>query len=108
MSEYVKGLEGFVETTKKVDKLPQAFADEALRRVKDYTPVRTGQLQNSWDVKVDESAITVENTAVNAEGEYYGIYVEYGTMYFKGAFMATRTVAEAEDILRIAKRKAGL
>lgn len=108
MSEHVAGLDQLQELAKKLEKLPQAFADEAHRRVKEYTPVDTGLLANSWQVTVQGSNITIENTATTPQGVYYGPFVEFGTIYMRGFFMATRTIAESDQILAIAKQKVGL
>jgi hypothetical protein len=106
----ILGIEDFLESGRKLDKLAKEFGNEALRRVKNYTPVETGLLQQSWELKVDKGngELVLTNTAKNTEGQYYAPYVEFGTRHSRGAFMATRMLAEASQILRIAKRKAGL
>ncbi len=106
--DYVKGTDQLSDLIEKLEKLQQAFADEAHRRVKEYTPVDTGLLANSWKVTVEGSNITIENTATTPQGVYYGPFVEFGTIHMRGFFMATRTIAEATQILAVAKQKVGL
>lgn len=104
----IKGLDGLMKRVEQLKKLPKEFAKEALRRVKDYTPVLTGNLEESWEIQVKGTTIDLVNTATNEEGEYYGPYVEWGTASQPGQFMATRTMAEASQILDVAKKKVGL
>lgn len=110
MSKSIQGLESFLENTGKLDKYVDAYKDEMLQRVKDYTPVATGKLQAGWTAKVDKSTheIIIENDATDEQGTYYAPFVENGTVNMRGSFMAARTLAEHDEMARIAKRKAGL
>lgn len=80
--------------------LGTAFAVEA--RVKELTPVVTGNLRASWHVTVDPDKITI------ATGVAYGRRVEYGFVgedslgrYYhqEGRHMVQQTVAELPDIV---------
>jgi uncharacterized protein CbrC (UPF0167 family) len=104
----VKGLEEFVGATQKLTKVKQEFANEFLKRVKEKTPVLTGLLKDSWVVTVKQGKINLTNDAKNEEGREYVAYVEYGTHRFPGFFMVSLTMMEAEDILQVAKKNAGL
>jgi uncharacterized protein CbrC (UPF0167 family) len=104
----IKGLENFIDVTKKIGQVKQAFADEFLRRVVQRTPVRTGLLKDSWDMAVKRGKIELKNIAKNEEGDEYVTYVEFGTYKMPGFFMVTLTVIEAEEILQIAKKNVGL
>jgi hypothetical protein len=108
MSAYIKGDEIFASLPSKLDQLRVEFANEALERVKSYTPVHTGHLQESWSVTFEGSEIEIANNARNKYGELYGVWVEYGTAHTHGFFMAHRTIAEAEQILAVARQKCGL
>jgi len=110
VTDFVKGIEAIFEAIEKVKKFDQCFADEILKRVKEKTPVATGRLQNAWQAEINQSnhEIRVFNDAENDRGEPYAIYVEYGTIHMPGAFMLTRTQQEAEDIVQVAKKNAGL
>jgi len=95
---------------KKLDKVRDEFQDECLRRLQDYSPVRTGLLRDSWQVtyNADSGVLNFENDAQNEQGDYYAPFVEFGTYKMPGAFMATRVQGEADGILQLALRKAGL
>ncbi len=75
----VVGLVEFLDNIAKVKKLPKAFGDEFVARVKEKTPVDTGRLQASWELEVNDTTINVTNTAANERGEPYSTYVEFGT-----------------------------
>lgn len=50
------------------------------------TPVKTGNLKSNWQI--------TERTIFN--DEYYANFVEYGTIWFDGYFMATDSTKEIE------------
>ena len=54
--------------------------------IKSRTPVKTGNLQSQW--------FTTKTTIYN--DEYYSNFVEYGTIFFDGYFMATDSTKEIE------------
>ena len=106
----IKGLDGLLESIKKLDQLAPTFGQEALKRVQDYSPVSTGLLKDSWKLtnNTTNHELVLENTAQDKEGTFYAIFQEFGTVHDRPQLFLTRTVAEAEDILRVAKQKAGL
>jgi hypothetical protein len=104
----IKGLENLQLNVKKLEKLRQAFGEEFLNRVKQKTPVLTGQLEESWELVLEPDSIGLQNDATNEEGEYYALYVEYGTYKMAGTFMVSSTMLEAQDILQVAKKNVGL
>jgi hypothetical protein len=108
MTAFVTGLEELQVSINKLKQFKKAFSDEALKRVKAYSPVDTGLLADSWKVKISGNEMIFTNEAQNSQGQYYAQYVEFGTYKMSGAFMVTRTLAEAPQILRIAKQNAGL
>jgi hypothetical protein len=110
MSDAIKGLEGLLDSIKKLDQLSPEFGKEALKRVQDYSPVATGLLKDSWVLTCDTAnhELRLENTAQDEQGTYYAAFQEYGTVHDAPQLFLTRTVAESEDILRTAKQKAGL
>lgn len=54
--------------------------------IQSRTPVKTGNLRSQW--------MTSENTIFN--DEYYTNFVEYGTIFFEGYFMAYNSTKEIE------------
>jgi hypothetical protein len=90
------------------DDLKQAFANEFLDRVKERTPVDTGLLKDSWTITVNKGSISLKNDAKNSEGQEYVGFREFGTYKMPGAFMVSTTILEKQDILRVAKKNAGL
>ena len=110
MSIAIRGLDKLKADIEKIKKLPQAFGNEFLSRVREKTPVDTGRLQAAWALEVNESqkSIDVTNKAVNNEGIPYAVFVEFGTEHTRGYFMLNRTISESSDILRTAKSKVGL
>jgi HK97 gp10 family phage protein len=106
--ETIKGIENLQAAIDKLGKIDKEWAAEALRRVQSYTPVLTGDLRDSWKCTVKDGVITIENTAVDKEGNYYGSFVEFGTVHQRGQFFTTRTLAEGEQIWQVAKQKVGL
>jgi HK97 gp10 family phage protein len=110
MSESIKGLEELLDNIKKLDQLSPEFGKEALKRVQDYSPVATGLLKDSWVLTSDVSnhELRLENTAQVEQGTYYAAFQEFGTVHDAPQLFLTRTVAESEDILKVAKQKSGL
>jgi hypothetical protein len=104
----VKGLEKLIDVTKKITATKQAFAEEFLTRVQNRTPVRTGLLNDSWDMKVKQGRIELKNDAENEQGQEYVAFVEFGTYKMRGFFMVSLTMMESADILKIAKKNVGL
>jgi hypothetical protein len=104
----IKGLDEFRMKITQLKKLPQAFADEFVKRVANRTPVLTGQLKESWDMKVKPGVLELSNTAKNEEGMPYAAYVEFGTWKMAPVLMISTTLLEKNDILKVAKKNAGL
>jgi hypothetical protein len=104
----IKGLDEFNLKIKQVGKIPQAFADEFVKRVKERSPVRTGLLKESWDMQVKPGVLELRNKATNEEGQPYTSYVEWGTYKQAPVLMISTTVLEKQDILKVAKQKVGL
>ena len=67
------------------------------RETKAHTPVRTGNLRNSWHADTPVEGMNVHGevgTAVN-----YGVYVEFGTSKMQGRHMLAGGVAAAAQWL---------
>jgi hypothetical protein len=78
------------------------FGVEFLERVRQRTPVRTGDLQNGWGFDMKQESINVWNT------QDYAAHVEQGTEKMAPRRMLAVTVLEREQIAEVAKEKAGL
>jgi hypothetical protein len=104
----IKGLDQLQRRIEQIKRLPKAFGNEMLKRVKEKSPVRTGLLKDSWVLEVAAGVMNIKNTAKDEEGELYTPYVEYGTAKAPGQFMLTATVNERGDILKVAKKNVGL
>jgi hypothetical protein len=74
---------------------PEEFAKEFVVRVKEKTPVRTGNLQRGWDYEVQPNDVYIFNPVD------YASYVEYGTDRFEGRYMLERTLLEIDDITNV-------
>jgi len=109
MANYT-GLDGLINLSSKLDQLTVEFGKGLLERAKQYTPVDTGLLKNSWQVTFDESnqQIILSNDAENKGGVKYGTFANDGTDKYAGFFMKERTINDAPSILAAAKRKVGL
>lgn len=108
MSDIVLGLAELLDSIDKLNKLPEEWGKEALKRVQDYSPVATGLLKDSWQLIVADGQLTLQNNAQDKEGTYYAIYQEFGTTRDRPQLFLSRTINEAEDILHKAKQKVGL
>lgn len=108
MDEPIRGLESLQAMSDKLDKAREAFGEEVLKRLQEYSPVLTGRLKNSWEKTDEDGVLTFTNTAVDEQGEPYAIFVEFGTVHMPGQFFATRVMAEADQIWQVAKQKSDL
>lgn len=86
----------------KLRKFKQEYGIEFMARVKEKTPVDTGELQGAWGFEMKAEDISIYNVAEHAE------FVEYGTPKMAPRGMLRATMQEAEDIARVAAEKAGL
>ena len=91
LSELFKTLKEYEGTLQDV---PVLVADEILARTKQRTPVQSGSLRDSWSISINTS-----NIVISSDLEYAG-FVEYGTINMSPVRMMTRSVDEADDILK--------
>lgn len=75
-----------------IDKVIQEVGKEALKRVKERTPVDTGYAQSRWELSVDDNGFTLENDAD------YISYLEAGWSNQAPAGMLGITMVEIPDI----------
>lgn len=75
---------------KMIDTVPDGIAEEFYDRVKDRTPVDSGNLKRSWSRK----GLRIENDAD------YATYVENGTDTASGAHMVKVTKSEVDEIIK--------
>lgn len=83
-------------------KFKQEYGIEFMARVKEKTPVESGELQGAWGFTMKAEDIEIYNVAEYAE------FVENGTPKMAPRGMLRATMLEAEDIARVAAEKAGL
>ena len=83
-------------------RLKEEFGVELLERTRQRTPVRTGALLGGWGFTVKKDSIEIYNT------QDYAGFVEYGTIYMAPRAMLRTSLMEADQILQVAKEKAGL
>lgn len=81
-----------------VDKVKVEFATELVNVARDNTPVRTGQMRDSWQVEVAED-IVIRNTAPHAG------FVEYGTVKMAPRAPLGRAIAQAPQLLEAVVRR---
>lgn len=79
---------------KVVQDLPSEVSAEILARTKMRTPVQSGRLRDSWSMSVIDV-----RTVFSSNVDYAG-FVEYGTINMSPVRMLTRSVDEADDILK--------
>lgn len=81
-SNALKGLEQLVrnaeDSSQIVAEVSREMAEYIVTRAKELVPVDTGILQESIHYEGDYPSFTFVANAMN-KGEYYGVYVEYGT-----------------------------
>lgn len=70
-----------------IERAQATTVDYGKRLIQSRTPVDTGNLRAKW--------YTTKTDIVN--DEYYSSFVEYGTIFFDGRFMATNSINEIED-----------
>jgi hypothetical protein len=87
---------------KKMDTFMAEFMNEFMRRVAARTPVKTGAAQQGYYIEKDNDVYYLKNT------QDYIVYLELGTEYIKPHAMIQTTMLEADDIIAIAKQKAGI
>lgn len=98
--EYLKVFAGLDTSLRKYK---EQFAVEAVERMKQRTPVRTGVLKESYGFTMKAKDVQFWNLAA------YAAYVEYGTpLMAPRAMMRTTLLLESEQISEVAARKAGL
>jgi hypothetical protein len=91
-----------VELETHLRKFKEQFGIELLERTRARTPVRTGNLRDGWGFKLKDTSIEVYNT------QPYATYVEYGTDKIAPRAMLRTSIAESDDIAKIAVQKAGI
>ena len=78
------------------------FGMELIERVKQRTPVLTGEMQRGWGFEMRKDDIEIYNVAPHSA------YVEYGTPNMAPRAPLRTTLLEAEDIAKVAAERAGL
>jgi len=78
----------------------EEFAYEFEERVRERTPVQSGALQDGWHVTNEGDTIVIENPVP------YAAFVEYGTPYMEPRAMLRTTLAEKNEITKIAIERA--
>lgn len=73
---------------------------EALRRVKERTPVKTGNAKAAWFLVFDVSTDTTRVKARIENPVVYVLYLEYGTIYMGPRPMLRITLAEVAAEVR--------
>ena len=103
----IKGIDSFI---KNIDNIQNNFHEDLENLIKKYgvylftntkkrTPVDTGQLRRSWQLKYKKGDLYIQ-LYNNTE---YGIYVEYGhrtrggKSYVEGAYMLKKTIEKTEE-----------
>lgn len=86
----------------KIKVFETAFMEEFMRRVAAKTPVRTGAAQRGYYIEEVAGVFYLKNT------QDYVIYLEMGTEYIRPHAMVQSTMLEVDDIMQVAKQKAGL
>ena len=87
---------------RQLDKFKEYVAEEFLERVKQKTPVVTGNLKEGWYYTETPQGFELNNF------ESYAIFVEMGTIHFAPRSMIQTTKLELPMIVDKAKQKAGL
>jgi hypothetical protein len=86
----------------KLRKFKREWASEAVTRIQQRTPVRTGDLQGGWGVTMKTTGFEIYNT------KDYAAYVEYGTPKMAPVGMVRTTLLEKDDITKVAKERSGI
>lgn len=82
-----------VDIQNDIDTVIKEVGQEALKRVKERTPVRTGYAQSRWEMNSDNQGFTLENDAD------YISYLEAGWSNQAPAGMLGITMVEVPDIV---------
>lgn len=98
-----KNAQVFAEIQTQLDALVPAFIDEFIPRVRFRTPRVTGKLQEGWYGRDEGGGVAYIGNDVD-----YAPYVEYGTYKMAPRGMLQTTLEESDQILDIARKKAGL
>ena len=110
MSGYNFGIKGIDNFIKNIDNIQNNFYEDLENLIKKHgvylftntkkrTPVDTGQLRRSWQLKYKKGDLYIR-LYNNTE---YGIYVEYGhrtrggKSYIEGAYMLKKTFEKTEE-----------
>lgn len=91
-----------LEMKKKVEGIPQVFADIFVERVKARTPVLSGTLQKAWGTELTPQAVVIKNDVP------YAGFVEYGTVHMSPRGMMRATILERDQIMAEATQKVKL
>lgn len=84
---------------KELEKLDEKIANELVERTKRRTPVRSGKLQNSYEVQMKPDGFEIRND------QDYVFYVELGTTKTDPVRMAGRAVDEMPQVIEKTKPK---
>lgn len=90
------------EAVQKIKKFEDEFMMEFMKRVAERTPVRSGLAQRSYTIEQQGNGWVLKN-----EQEYV-VYLELGTLHDSPHAMIQTTMVEYQDIMDIAKARAGL
>lgn len=90
------------EFEQKIQLFKKYLIEEFERRVKDKTPVRSGAARDGYYVEDTGDGFELKNHMD------YVQYLELGTEHMRPFAMVQTTMMEEDEIIRIAKEKAGL
>lgn len=91
-----------VDLQTKLVNFKREFAMEFKSRVEQRTPVRTGALKGGWHIELKSTEMELSNT------QEYMPYVEFGTPSFGPRAMVRTTLLESDQIIEVAKERAGI
>ena len=90
----------FRRLDRNLEDLPEEVAREMQRRARRRSPVRTGRFRRGWAIRrVRYTLVRLINPVP------YARYVEEGTLYVRGRYIAERIAGESEEIVRKVIRK---
>src|SRR6188474_2971731 len=94
-------ISGIDVAKEKLYQFKNVFVGEFIHRVRNRTPVDTGQLKSNWREKILPNSFILSNQTP------YAYYVEYGTDVTPPRAMIGTTALEGNQIGAVAKRRVG-
>lgn len=95
---------------KRIKEFPQALALEALARLKEYTPVVTGNLRASWTIYFKPNGFNISTGVIYARRVEFGFVGEddSGRQFNQsGRGMVARTVADLPALVETVAKRLG-